>query len=277
MFKNKIFNNSDVDEYVLVEEWQKTKDPGLLEKIINRHIYLIKDIANKYSRENINHHDLLGEGIIGFIHALENFDIKKKVKISTYVYYWIVWKMKEFTWKIKNIITVSNSSIHRLIKHMMMKIKNGDTSKEQALEDISLKTSLSQKIIRKKMKELSIHITSMSQRISSEDDQLMTWENIAENNEYENLLKNKEIDSTMKEIHDIVNKLSDRHKYIIEHKWLLQDKNFESLGKDLNLSKERVRQLEKEAIKFIKKKVKEKNISFSFMSIFTMYFLYNKI
>lgn len=276
MFKNHMFTDS-ANDYVLIEEWQKTKDPNILNNIMDRHINLIKSMAHKYANNNIQYKELLSEGIVGFMHALEKFDIKKNVKFSTYLYYWIRWKVSEAIWHIKHMIQISHSAIHRIIEKMLLKIRNDEITTDKAIEDIAKKTKLSQKAIREKMKELSIHMVNMSNKLYYSDHQEnnLAWENIIENHDYEKILKDEENVSTMKEINNIISKLSDRHQYIIEHKWLLQDRNFASLSEDLNISQERVRQLEKEAINFIKQKVKEKNITFSFMSFISIYMIYS--
>lgn len=59
------------------------------EKIIEKNLGLIKKIAAKFLNSTIPQEDLIQEGILGLLQALERFDPKKEIKFSTYATFWI--------------------------------------------------------------------------------------------------------------------------------------------------------------------------------------------
>ncbi|MCD6222044.1 sigma-70 family RNA polymerase sigma factor, partial [bacterium] len=59
------------------------------EKLYQDYLPLIKSIASRYKKEGISFEDLVQEGFLGLLEAEKRFDSSKKVKFSTYAFYWI--------------------------------------------------------------------------------------------------------------------------------------------------------------------------------------------
>ena len=76
----------------LIENYQKNKEIEIRNKIVENNLPLVFSIAHKYSRNGgvcCEFDDLVNEGVIGLITAIENFDVKRKTVFSTYATYWI--------------------------------------------------------------------------------------------------------------------------------------------------------------------------------------------
>ena len=63
------------EEYELITKWQNDNDQKSLLRLIGAYNKLINSIAKKYSSYGLSHFDLMQEGTIGFMHALEKFDL----------------------------------------------------------------------------------------------------------------------------------------------------------------------------------------------------------
>jgi len=66
-----------------------------MENLYHDYLPLIKSVASKYKKEGVPFEDLIQEGFLGLLEAKERFDPSKKVKFSTYAFYWIKKKILE--------------------------------------------------------------------------------------------------------------------------------------------------------------------------------------
>jgi RNA polymerase primary sigma factor len=95
--------NNDVlpnEEIVsLLKEYKKTKSIEARDKIIFANLKFVYSIAHKYKRSAEIHgsslEDLISDGILGLIEAIDKFEIDRDVKFLTYAYWWILKKITE--------------------------------------------------------------------------------------------------------------------------------------------------------------------------------------
>ncbi len=222
-------------------------------KLIQANLRLVVSIAKRYTGQGILFMDLVQEGSLGLIKAAERFDYTKGFKFSTYA-----------TWWIKQTIIRAIANHSRAIRipvHMSDKIRNLkkailklSVSLGHEPDDLELAEYL--KVDEKKIKQIkaamikepvSLH-TPVAQDLCIEDyikdDDDKTPDSKAENN----LLRDN--------ITGLLNLLTAREKFIILNRFGLFGRNpktLESLGKMLGFSKERIRQIEGEAIRKLRK------------------------
>ena len=83
-------NASDIDESIsdmdIIRNYYLYNDTAALEKFIEINMPLVRSIANKYRGLGLGYDDLVQEGVIGFLKAIEKFDISSNAKLSIYAY-----------------------------------------------------------------------------------------------------------------------------------------------------------------------------------------------
>jgi RNA polymerase primary sigma factor len=237
--KDKKSSQTEKSDAILVKEWKETKDKKTLEKIIINHYAIIYSIINYYSKLGFSKEDLFAEGVLGILTAIDKYDVTKNVKFSTYAYFWIKAKVLKF---IKNIRPFIN---HQGLKDDQNSDDNDYNAEHSHFEDID-------DVFNHSIKKSRIRVTNLD-----EEDTELQWAHFSN---VKNQLEETCIEDNFAEILKIsMLSLSRKEQFILERRWL-SDKHytFEEISKDVGLSSERVRQIEKEVFRKIRDNLTEK-------------------
>lgn len=253
--KVKLLNFSEEKELgKKIKEGRADEAESAKRKLIQANLRLVVSIAKKYIGQGVLFMDLVQEGSLGLIKAAERFDYSKNFKFSTYATWWI---------KQTIIRAISNNSrTIRIPVHMTDKIRKYkrvfttlafELGREPYDYEIAEKMEISYKQL------IAIKKAIIKEPISLETpvtDDLNIGDYI-EDKSYkspEAHVKN----STLKgSIEDLLSSLPEREKNIITYRFGINGetpKTLEQLGHILGYSKERVRQLENEALKYIRER-----------------------
>ena len=222
-------------------------------KLVNANLRLVISIAKRYIGQGVLFMDLVQEGSLGLIKAAEKFDYTKNFMFSTYA-----------TWWIRQTITraiANNSKTIRIPVHMIDKIRtykkefskfNFDFGREPTDNEMMKIMKLTKKKLQ------SIKKAIMSEPISLEtpvtDD--LTIQDYIIDETYKTPEKYTEKISMSKDIEELLEYLDEREKNIIIKRFGINQQEcetLEQLGKSMGFSKERIRQLEGEALRKLRR------------------------
>lgn len=248
------------EEYELISKWRDHKDQKALQKILDAYLRLAVSYSRKFSRYGLSSDDLIHEGVLGIMHALDKFDINKGFRLSTYASWWIRASMQDFILKNWSIVRTGSTASQKQLFFNLKKIK-------QQILDVSMDFMGQSEIneVSKLLNIKSMEIQNMESRLSGGDvflnkpigdedgnDLMSILEDESENPEEvtQNINDNKLKDNWLA---SAVETLSDREQTIIKNRKLI-DKSLtlDELGNLLSISKERVRQIEVSALKKLK-------------------------
>ena len=243
------------EEYCLA---LKIKDGNIEAKniFIERNLKLVVSIAKKYRGRGMEFSDLIQEGNIGLIKAIENFDCEKGYKFSTYARWWINAAIREAINSKNRLIRIpfgKNSEIGKYVK-AKQKLEE-ELMREPTLEEISkeLNTSL-QKV--RELHDIQLDIMSLNYQLSDEDSNSNELEDlIPSSNILEEEIINNSLTSEVIELLDKCN-LTDREKDILIKRYGFFNKDpmtFQEISNIYRLSHQRIQQLEIRAINKIRK------------------------
>lgn len=218
-------------------------------KLIQANLRLVVSIAKKHTGQGVLFMDLVQEGSLGLIKAVNKFDYTKGFKFSTYA-----------TWWIRQTIVraiANNSKTIRIPVHMIDKIRqvkkaifdiNYETGKEASAQEISKKLKMPLKQVETALNTIKIEPLSLNVQIT---ENLTLEDYISEQHTTTPEDNTKDI---MLKIHieKILKELSPKEKNIIIKRFGIDGKKprtLEQLGKEMGFSKERIRQIEALAIK----------------------------
>ena len=254
------------DEKIITKLWTKKKDVKSLHRLINAYEKLVIGCAIRFRKFGLPFGDLLQEGNIGILKAAHKFDIRVNVRFSTYARWWIKSSMQEFVLRNWSIVRIGTTAIQKLLFFQLSRLKN-------KIQDASFDNDSLEPINNKIAKEMKINVSEVekiSQRVlkkdlfldhslNNDDDDNRTpldfLSNASENPD-QIALNNDINDNRKKVIKKSLDVLNDKEKHIILKRHLNHTPlTLESVGKDLNISKERVRQLESRALIKLKKRI----------------------
>ncbi len=267
-FINKLMRQpliSKQEEKKLISLWHSKKDERSLHKIIISHGRLVVSLANKFRNYGLPLSELIQEGNIGLMQAADRFSLDRDVRFSTYASWWIKASMQSYilnNWSIVKIgTTATQKSLFFKLRSMMLKISKG----KDGVFDINMQIKLA-KEIGVKFKD----IETMKGRVSSPDQSLNALMSDESNTEMQDLLIDERPtpESTAIKIRDreiiteqlkiALDQLPVREKKIINARQFSENTlTLQELGKDLGISKERVRQLEGRALTKLKNSIKK--------------------
>lgn len=219
-------------------------------RMINSNLRLVVKIAQDYNHFGLPLMDLISEGNIGLIKAVERFNPQKGSKLSTYAAWWIKQSIKR--------ALANQSKTIRLPVHLVEKISNMKKTatflqeklkREPTNEEIAKTLSLPTEHV---AHLLSVSIQPASLDSSIGEDQSNTLGDVIGDENTPTPSEKFHDLYTIKDIQNIVKSLDERESKIISMRFGLFDqpvKTLEEIGSKLNLTRERVRQLQNSILK----------------------------
>jgi RNA polymerase primary sigma factor len=237
------------DEEVVLAKRVERGDPEAKDWMINANLRLVVSIAKRYQGHGVALLDLIQEGVIGLIRAVEKFDWRRGFKFSTYATWWIRQAVqrgvanKARTIRIPTHVVEREHRINRATRELTVKLGRGPTDAE-----IAKRTRLSLKHVREAM-EAPRTVTSLDRPLGDGNGSTFGDLFAGDDSPLE-----EEVEVSLREnaLRRALRKLPDREQEVIRLRYGLNGESaphsLEEIGRRLNLTRERVRQIETKAL-----------------------------
>ena len=237
------------EEQILGEKIAKGNEEAR-NKLIESNLRLVVSIAKHYThRSKIPFLDLIQEGNIGLTHAVEKWDYTMGYKFSTYATYWIKQAISKAVTEHSRSIRVPMHVIEQLNKlNKTSRILFQELKREPSAKEIAALMGIEEK----KVRELQLIVKdpiSIDQTINDEED--ATIGDLIADEDYESPIESIYREQTSTAIDCVLKTLDSREADVIKLRYGLNGKKpqtLDEIGKEYNLSKERIRQIEEKAL-----------------------------
>ena len=253
------------EEYMLARSWRENDDTAAAHKLVTSHLRLVAKIAMGYRGYGLPVAELISEGNIGMMQAVERFDPERGCRLATYAMWWIKASIQEYilhSWSLVKIgTTAAQKKLFfnlRKLKGQMQAIDDGDLSPE-TVKAIATRLEVSEK-----------EVISMNGRLSGPDHSLNApkivdgdgeWQDWLEDegqNQEQSLAETEELDKRTKLLNEAMERLDTRERHILSQRKLIDTPlTLDELSKEYGISRERVRQIEARAFEKLQKHIKE--------------------
>ncbi len=228
----------------------KAGDRKALDRLVKCNLRFVLTIAKEYQYGNVDIEDLINEGNIGLIKAIDRFDADKGFKFISYAVWWVRQSIMQYIYDHGNMVRLPINKINVIGKvnkaseELFHKLDREPTSEE--LQEV---TNFSAEDIKSTYMD-STRCFSIDQRVS--EDSESQFVDIIPGETLEDIEGRMNGDSLKYEINNVLETLTDRETRILNLYFGLNGSNEMSLkeiGDELNLTNERVRQVKELALK----------------------------
>jgi RNA polymerase sigma-32 factor len=253
-------------ELKLAYAWRDERDEEALHRLINAYMRLAISMASKFKRYGAPMNDLIQEAGLGLMKAADKFDPDRGVRFSTYAVWWIKASIQDYVMRNWSMVrtgsTSSQKSLFFNMRRVQARIEREAMAQGEELDGFQLREMIAHEVgvpLR--------DVEMMEGRLSGSDFSLNATQSVEdEGREWIDTIEDDgprgdelvEIDHDREALRtwltDAMEKLNERERFIVRERKLRDaPRTLESLGEELNLSKERVRQLEAAAFQKMRK------------------------
>jgi len=259
---------SEDEENALINDFVQNGNLQAAQKLITSHLRLAAKIALTYRRYGLPMQDMISEANLGLMQAVKKFDPNKKVRLATYALWWIKAAIHDYILRSWSLVKIGTVAAQKKLFYNLGRIK--------ARLGIYENKELEPTVVKQIAKELVVDeqdVVEMNRRIggdkslntpayaTDDDEQKEQIDMLADAHEnIEARLANKEEAQMRRKILlDSLKELSEREQYILKNHILTDSPlTLDEIGAKFDISRERVRQIEKRALEKLTASVKAK-------------------
>lgn len=239
------------EEEVELAKKAASGDKNAREKIINANLRFVVNVAKKYQNHGIDLVDLISEGNLGLMTAIDKFDVTKGYHFISYAVWWIRQSILKAICEKSRPIRLPLNRANELVQiEKARKLVGHDKSEVEELNEIGRMLGMESEHVRE-MLNLSREMVSLDAQIAGDESGKTSLGVMLEDKRYSSP-EDALIDESMKkDIHEVIGTLKPREQQVLTLRFGLngdEPMSLKEVGDIVGLTKERIRQIEKKAL-----------------------------
>src|SRR5215813_2337098 len=248
-------------EYMLAKRWREDGDRDAAHQLITSHLRLVAKIARGYGGYGLPLADLISEGHVGLMQAVQRFEPEKGFRFSTYAVWWIKSAIQGYILRSWSLVKMGTTANHRKLFFNLRKAK----SRISALDEGDMRPD-QVKLIAKRLGVTERAVIDMNRRLGGdvslndtirEESDSIEWQDwlVSDSPDQETMLAaSEEFDNRRRALAVALGALKPRARRIFEGRRLAEDPmTLAELANEFGVSRERVRQIEARAFEKVQK------------------------
>ena len=249
------------EEKKLAEDLYYRNDLDAARKLVLAHLRFVIYVAKTYSGYGLPESDLIQEGNVGLMKAIRKFNPEMGVRLVSFAVHWIKAEIHEYVlknWKIVKIATTKPQ--RKLFFNLRSKKKGLGWLTEEEVESMAKDLGVKPSEVREMEKRLSGNDLPFDPLADSDDDEASyspsQYLEDEDANPADIFAKDSLDETNTSKLYEAINQLDDRSRDILQDRWLADEKlTLHDLAEKYEISAERVRQIEKNAMKKVKQSI----------------------
>ena len=220
-------------------------------KIVNANLRFVVNVAKKYQRKGLELEDLISEGNIGLLTAIDKFDVSKGYHFISYAVWWIRQSILKAICEKSRAIRLPQNKANELVQiERAMKTIKDKVSEEQEFSEIAAMLNMDASHVRELL-EISRDMASLDADVAGKDNSVTTLGAMLEDKAHvlpEYFVINKEM---QKYLNNVLSTLKPAEAKVLKMRYGIgveKPMSLKEVGDKFNLTKERIRQIEKHAL-----------------------------
>ncbi|MGI5107876.1 sigma-70 family RNA polymerase sigma factor [Treponema socranskii] len=229
----------------------KAGDKAAKDKIVNANLRFVVNVAKKYQNHGLDLPDLISEGNIGLLTAVDRFDVSKGYHFISYAVWWIRQAILKAICEKSRAIRLPLNRANELVQiEHARKLMTGDKTEEQEFAEVAHMLKMDKQHVRE-MVNISRDMISLDAQVASSDNDRTSVSDFIEDERYDNPDEEAISNAMKRDIGDVLNTLKPNEAKVLSLRYGLngtRPMSLKEVGDTCNLTKERIRQIEKHAI-----------------------------
>lgn len=226
-------------------------DSAAREKIINANLRFVVNVAKKYQNHGLDLVDLISEGNMGLLTAIDKFDVSKGYHFISYAVWWIRQSVLKAVCEKGRSIRLPMNRVNELIQIEKAR-KNIGTNKteEQEISEVAVMLGMDKTHVRE-MIQISRDMVSLDAKVEGKEGDGGVIGDFIKDEKYSDVDQKIMDESLKNEIDEVLSTLKPNEEKVIRLRYGLggnRPMSLAQVGEKCNLTKERIRQIEKKAI-----------------------------
>lgn len=250
---------SEAEETKLVTDFQNNGNMEAAQTLVTSHLRLAAKIAFNYRRYGLPLADIISEANIGLMQAVKKFDLAKNVRLATYAIWWIKAAINDYILRSWSLVKIGTRAAQKKLFYNLNRIKArlGIYENKELTPD-EVKSIASELVVNEaEVREMNGRLggdKSLNVSVSDEDEnERIDFIVDKRQNLEDNVSRRQEAELKAGILKKCLATLDEREQFIIKNRMLLENPvTLEDIGAKFNISRERVRQIEKKAFDKLK-------------------------